>query len=277
MGQGTIVDTPDGDWYGIIFQDRGGVGRVITSMPCRWLDGWPMLGDEDGKVPQRMRPVVSGQKDTRIVTADDFSNSKLDLCWQWNHNPINEAWSLTQRPGWLRLKTNRVVENLYLAPNTISQRMEGPTCSASVKLDVSHLKDGDCAGFAAFNGHSGVLTIKREGKRLSLSMSEQVVNLTDREKAVEKVEETVRETVPLDLKKAQIIWLRIDADFNLQQDFAKLFYSLDGETWTKIGPDYKMRFDYRKLFMGTRYAIFCYATKRLGGYLDVDEFNYKKE
>jgi len=33
--QGTIVDSPDGDWYGIIFQDRGGVGRVLTVMPCR--------------------------------------------------------------------------------------------------------------------------------------------------------------------------------------------------------------------------------------------------
>ena len=37
--QGTIVDTEDGDWYGIIFQDRGGVGRVLTLMPCRWIDG----------------------------------------------------------------------------------------------------------------------------------------------------------------------------------------------------------------------------------------------
>ena len=277
VGQGTIVDTPDGDWYGIIFQDRGGVGRVITLMPCRWLDGWPMLGDEDGKVPQRMRPVVSGQKDTRLVISDDFTDNKLDLCWQWNHNPINDAWSLKERPGWLRLKTNRVVENLYLAPNTISQRMEGPTCTASVKLDVSHLKDGDCAGFAAFNGHTGALTIKREGKNLSLSMSEMVVNLTDREKAVESVEETVRETIPLNLKKTQNIWLRIDGDFNPRQDIAKLYYSLDGENWTKIGPDYKMRFDWRKLFMGTRYAIFCYATKRKGGYLDVDDFKYKKE
>lgn len=38
--QGTIVDTQDGDWYGIIFQDRGGVGRVPTLMPCRWINGW---------------------------------------------------------------------------------------------------------------------------------------------------------------------------------------------------------------------------------------------
>ena len=46
VGQGTIVDSQWGDWYGIIFQDRGGVGRLLTLMPCRWIDGWPMLGSK---------------------------------------------------------------------------------------------------------------------------------------------------------------------------------------------------------------------------------------
>ena len=38
-----------------------------------------------------------------------------------------------------------------------------------------------------------------------------------------------------------------------------------------------MRFDYRLFFMGTRYAIFNYATKEKGGQIDVDHFNYTKE
>ena len=118
--QGTIVDTKDGDWYGIIFQDRGGVGRVLTVMPCRWINGWPMLGDENGKVPDTVRPLKSGEPVTGIVKADDFSSSKLGLHWQWNHNPIDKAWSLTERPGFLRLKTNRIVNDIYLAPNTLT-------------------------------------------------------------------------------------------------------------------------------------------------------------
>ena len=40
------VDTPEGDWWGIIFQDRSAVGRVLTLSPCRWIDGLPMLGDK---------------------------------------------------------------------------------------------------------------------------------------------------------------------------------------------------------------------------------------
>lgn len=280
--QGTIVDTQDGDWYGVIFQDRGGVGRVLTLMPCRWINGWPMLGDENGKVPDTMRPLVSGQPTKSIVNSDDFSDAKLGLHWQWNHNPIDEAWSLTERPGWLRLKTNRVVPNLFEAPNTVTQRMEGPTCSGSIVMDLSKMKDGDCAGLSAFNGDSGVLTIKKEGKRWILSMTEQSVSLTDREKRVTDVKITEKETIELKQKK---IWLRVDGDFRpfkdndgvkIGGDMATFYYSLDGEQWVKIGSDFRMRFDYRRFFMGTKFGIFCYATKKNGGYVDIDEFNYTK-
>ena len=286
LAQGTIVDTEEGDWYGIMFQDRGGVGRVLTLSPVRWIDGWPQLGDEQGKVPATMRPYRSltpdpspngeGSNYTRgIVCSDEFSSSKLGLHWQWNHNPIDKAWSLTERPGFLRLKTNRVVPNLYLAPNTLTQRMEGPTCSGFVCLDLSKMKDGDRAGLTAFNGDSGVLTVKKNGKKLTLEMSEQKVSLTDREKAVTNVDEKVIESIPLSSKK---LWLRLDGDFQPgHHDVANFFYSLDGEQWTQIGTkNYRMVFDYRRFFMGTKFGIFNYATKKAGGYVDVDFFRYSK-
>ena len=277
--QGTIVDTQDGDWYGIIFQDRGGVGRVLTVMPCRWINGWPMLGDENGKVPNEVRPLKSGEPEATIVKADDFSDSKLGLHWQWNHNPIDKAWSLSERPGFLRLKTNRIVQNIYLAPNTLTQRMEGPLCSGAIEMDLSKMKDGDRAGFAAFNSDTGALTIKKNGKKLVLEMIEQKVELTEREKAVTSVDEKVIESVEL---KQQKIWLRIDADFRPTggrfggTDTATFYYSLDGEQWTKIGSDYRMGFDWRRFFMGSKFGIFCYATKKAGGYVDIDHFKYNK-
>lgn len=275
VGQGTIVDSPDGDWYGIIFQDRGGVGRVLTLMPCRWIDGWPLLGDEDGRVPQHMRPLVSGQPATSIVCSDDFSAPELGLHWQWNHNPVDEAWSLTERPGYLRLRTSRVVPNLYLAPNTLTQRMEGPQCQGTVVIDLTHLKDGDCAGLSAFNGDSGVLTVRKNGKRLTLTMSEQSVVLSDRHKEVERVDEKVVESVELPAKTATL-WLRLQGDFRVGRDVATFAYSLDGQDWHSLGSDYKMVFDYRRFFMGTKFALFCYATRKTGGYADFDCFQYSR-
>ena len=283
--QGTIVDSPSGDWYGIIFQDRNGVGRVLTVMPCRWINGWPMLGDENGKVPDEVRPFVSGQPETGIVKSDDFAESKLGLQWQWNHNPVDNAWSLTEQPGFLRLKTNRVVNTLYLAPNTLTQRMEGPQCSAYIVMDYSNMKDGDCAGFAAFNSDSGVLTIKRVGKKYYLEMSEQKVELSDRNKEVTNVDEKMIKGIALSqlYPKAKKIWLRIDADFrpvkgrNGGADCANFYYSMDGEQWERIGTEnYRLNFDWRRFFMGSKFGIFNYATKKSGGYVDVDEFCYQK-
>ena len=332
LAQGTIVDTEEGDWYGIMFQDRGGVGRVLTISPVRWIDGWPQLGDENGKVPTTMRTYRSLTPDytAGIVQSDDFStengelrterydqsqggksnaksnaqsnaksnhtsqfstlSSQLKKCWQWNHNPVDKAWSLTERPGYLRLKTSRVVPNLYLAPNTLTQRMEGPTCSGYIKLDVSKMKDGDCAGLAAFNGDSGVLTLKKQGKKVVLEMSEQKVSLTDHEKAVTKVEEKVIEAVTLNWSrnenrgtrkensvKKDVVYLKLTGDFQPGHgDAANFYYSLDGQQWTQIGTkNYRCVFDYRRFFMGTKFGIFNYATKKVGGYVDVDEFCYE--
>ena len=282
--QGTIVDTPDGDWMGIIFQDRGGVGRVLTVMPCRWVNGWPMLGDENGKVPETVRPLVNGQPATAIVKSDDFSSDKLGLHWQWNHNPIDEAWSLKERPGFLRLKTNRVVSNLYLAPNTLTQRMEGPTCSGAIAIDISKMKDGDCAGLAAFNSDTGALVIKKKGKNLVLEMVEMSVTLTDLDKEVTNVEEKVIESIPLNAQLSTLnaqLFLRIDADFRPVnghgRDAANFYYSIDGSQWTQIGTkDYRLNFDWRRFFMGSKFGIFCYATKKKGGYVDIEAFDYNK-
>ena len=147
------------------------------------------------------------------------------------------------------------------------------------------MNDGDCAGFTAFNGDSGVLTIKKNGKNYVLVMSEQKVTLTEREKAVTNVDEKVVETVDLTKQlnaKKPKIWLRLDGEFRPGErggrDAANFFYSLDGEKWTQIGTkNYRMIFDYRRFFMGTKFGIFNYATKKVGGYVDVDYFKYTCE
>lgn len=273
VGQGCIVDDAKGNWYGVIFQDRGGVGRVLTLMPCHWKDGWPILGDEKGKVPLVMEKPVQGCPKQSLVVSDDFNGSTLKLNWQWNHNPVNEAWSLIERPGFLRLKTSRVVDNLFLAPNTISQRMEGPECSGVVALDVTRMKEGDVAGFSAFNGDAAILSVSVKNGKKYLTMSEASVSLDSSNKAVLGVKSKVRGEVEIE---QSVIYLRIDGDFLLSRDIATCYYSLDNKIWKKIGVDFKMRFDYQRLFMGTRFAIFNYATKTLGGYVDVDSFDYKR-
>ena len=275
VAQGTIFDTPEGEWYGFIFQDRDGLGRAPMLMPCTWVDGWPMLGDKDGKVPERMQKPLQGEPVKGITKSDDFKEGKLGLHWQWNHNPVDDAWSLSERPGYLRLKTNKVVESIYTARNTITQRMEGPQSTATVCIDLKGMKDGDVAGFSAFNSDAAVLGVSMKDGAKTLTLTEESVRLHPRNKEVLDVKKKVAAEVPL---KKDRIWLRIDADFRPGEtrDIAKLWYSLDGKEWNRIGEDYRMRFDWQRFFMGTKFAIFNYATEEAGGYVDVDYFDYRK-
>lgn len=253
VGQGTIVDGPNGEWYGVIFQDRGGVGRILTLSPCRWVDGWPLIGDHEGHVTPS--PVVS------TVTLDR----------QWNHNPVKQAYTNNTKKKVLELRTASVAPNIFMARNTLTWRMFGPTCSDTICLDISAMKDGDRAGFAAFNGDAGILTLAREGKQTTLTMTEESVVLNN-EKQVTDNRVTERDRV--DVTGNKRIWLRIHGDFNLHRDIATFEYSLDGKTYQRIGSDFKMRFDYRRFFMGTRFAVFNYATKALGGKVRVLDFTF---
>ena len=252
VGQGTIVDGPNGEWYGVIFQDRGGVGRILTLSPVRWVDGWPLIGDEDGQV----------------TPCNEVSTVTLDR--QWNHNPDKTAYTYNAKKKELVLRTASVVDNLFMARNTLTWRMWGPTCSDTVCLDISGMKDGDRAGFAAFNGDAGLLTVCKDGGKTQLVLTEESVVLNQQKQVTDN---KVTEKTRVDIKGKQV-WLRIHGDFNRGRDMATFEYSLDGKTFQPLGGEFKMRFDYRRLFMGTRYAVFNFATKVKGGQVKVKNFQF---
>lgn len=81
-------------------------------VPVTWENNWPMMG-VNGEVPLTLE-IDSDYAGTQLAKDDDFtySSNKLDLEWQWNHNPDNTAWSVTERPGYLRLKNNTLATNL---------------------------------------------------------------------------------------------------------------------------------------------------------------------
>ena len=71
VGQGGIVDTPDGDWYAPLFQDHGAVGRVPMLVKVTWEDEWPVFS-----IDPTMDMPVSGQDEKSIVVSDEFYNGE---------------------------------------------------------------------------------------------------------------------------------------------------------------------------------------------------------
>ncbi len=264
VAQGCLIDTPDGKWYAMLFQDNGSVGRSPWLVPVKWEDGWPVLG-VDGKAPTTLDIDVNEQGLGNIVASDEFDRQPgepLPLAWQWNHNPDPRFWSISERDGHLRLTTGRVDNDVLQARNMLTQRTFGPVSSAATKIEVGGMKDGDCAGLIALQRRYGFVGVRmEEGKKSIVMVSAQ----SNRPEQIE--------SVPL---ASQTVHLKIDCDFRDRTDKAYFYYSLDGKTWTQIGSVLQMAYTLPH-FMGYRFGLFNYATESAGGFVDFDYYHVDDE
>jgi beta-xylosidase len=261
IAQGGLVDMPDGRWFAYLFRDYGSVGRIPYLVPVTWKDGWPVLGT-DGKVPQTLNLPAGKGLIPGIVNSDEFKRKKgepaLPPVWQWNHNPDNSLWSVTERKGHLTLKTGRVDTSFLSARNTLTQRTIGPVCSGSVSLDVSKMKDGDFAGFGLLNKNFGLIGVRVEGDNKSIVMINASTGKPEEVQSITLTQNT--------------IFFKAECNFTHKKDVADFFYSLDGKTWKALGTQLKMAYTFPH-FMGYRFALFNYATKITGGIAAFDFFH----
>jgi beta-xylosidase len=261
IAQGGLIDTPQGSWFAYLFRDYGSVGRIPYLVPVTWKDEWPVLGN-NGKVPDVLPLPASNGLMPGVVASDEFTRSKKDpalpLVWQWNHNPDNTLWSVTQRPGFLRLETGRLDSSFLFAQNTLTQRTIGPQCTGSVALDVSQMKEGDMAGLALLQKKYGLIGVKVNATAKSIVM-------------VSAESGTAEELLQVPLTQSTV-YFKVACDFTDLKDIATFYYSLDGKSWTPVNTHLKMSYTLPH-FMGYRFGLFNFATKKTGGYVDFDFFH----
>ena len=278
IAQGGLVDTPEGDWYAMLFGDRGSVGRIPYLVPVTWQDGWPVLG-EDGKVPEKL-PLPDNKAGIKgIVASDDFERSAgqpaLPLVWQWNHNPDNANWAVLANPGRLKITTGRTDKTVLTAKNTLTQRTFGPRSSATTAINVQHMKAGDVAGLTALQNKYGYVAVKAGSNgQKSLVMVRSILGIDNEDEkqgivGVHQLSQRYETLATLPVKQDRV-YLRVDTDF--KRDMALFYYSLDGQRWHQIGEPLQMLYTFTKHFMGYRYGLFNYATEQAGGYVEFDYF-----
>ena len=262
--QGALVDLPDGRWFGFVMSDAGSIGRMTNLSPVFWKDDWPIWGtpEEPGKVPGRARKPIDGFAPSQLAASDGFTQARLGMQWQWNHNPDDSAWSLNERPGWLRLHAMRA-DNLWSARNTLVQKAQGPRSRAVVKLDIAGLQKGDRCGFGTFGQYSATIAASRDPKgRPFLTMG-----------LLESTQSGPREEVKVagTAIAGSELWLSVNADFT--RDKASMAYSLDGKDWVPLGGTFPLAFAWRTgTFQGEQFALSCFNTQGEGGFLDIDSF-----
>lgn len=271
VAQGTLIDSEAGDWYAMLFQDRGASGRIPFLMPVCWEEDWPLLGvkkegEEGGflrSVPERFCVPFAPYPARPLVISDSFRHeeNRLALPWQWNHNPVPSCWSFTQRPGWLRLTAGHKASGLMDARNTLTQRTMEPGCCCSVTLDPSGLKDGDYAGLCALQGRYGQIGVAvKKGKPYLLCLQK------------ESGGNTLEFREPLENGTIQ---LRIIFDYRDRKDQAYFAFCTEKGEWRTVGTALDMVFTL-DMFVGYRIGIFCYALENPGGYADFRDFTVQR-
>lgn len=264
IAQGAIFNTPNEEWYAMLFQDHDAVGRIPYILPVKWEDGWPMIGI-NGKAPEEIEINLPPTQSKPLVISDDFDykENKLQLNWQWNHNPDNDLWSVIKRPGFLRLETGYIADSILRARNTLTQRTEGPYCTGITSMDMSNMKIGDHAGLVALQNTFGTVgvAVENDGKYV-------IATVNDGNGGEEVVEKHLIEN--------DLLFVKIKFNFEDSKDIATFYYSGNGQDWIEIGSPLKMKYTLDH-FMGYRIGLFNYATKEIGGYVDFDYFHYEKE
>ena len=268
--QGALIETPTGEWWTIMQQDVGCLGRFPNLQPVKWTDGWPIVGNNGVPYETTTKPKTgAATKRQPLPTNDNFRSYPLGMQWQWNHNPDNGAWSLFERPGWLRLRTSTTVSRLTQARNMLTQRIFAYEKSASmgtVRMDVSNMQEGDHAGICIFQDPYAMLAVQvKEGKK-QLVWRQDTLRVHDDFTPKEQVQ-----TVDVD----SIVYLRATVSYSTSK--TQFYYSLDNVTYKPIGDETTLGFSLT-VFVGARFGIFCYATREdSAGYVDFDWFSTEKE
>jgi len=255
--QGVLIKTPTGEWWTVLFVDSGPFGRFPSLQPVTWVDDWPMVGVNGKGVITYKKPNVGKEHPIKTLpTSDEFDTTTLGMQWGWNHNPDATKWSLTQHPGHLRLSTAKVVSNLREARNTLTQRIfasdsKAAATTATCKINLDNMRDGDVAGLAVFQDPYAFIGMKKINGR-------NYVVMVNNGKLIDST-----------FVNSSMIYLRADADFGTNK--ATFAYSLDNQAFTKLGDGLAMRFNL-SVFTGNKFCLFNYATTTMGGFVDIDWF-----
>ena len=256
--QGGIVDTPSGEWYFITHHGTGDwEGRCMSLLPVTWIDGWPILGATEGGEPGTM--VFGGTKPIQghpVVTpqsSDDFSTSVLGPQWEWNHHPRADKWSLTERPGYLRLRAFKPLrpDDLMTAGNTLTQRSFRTRKNVVIaKFDLSGMADGQKAGLCHFAKDHSALSVAQEGSVRRIEFRENG-NLT-KGPVVEQ----------------NLLWIQSSWGLDGKSQYA---YSLDGNKFVPFGSVYQLSWGH---YRGDRIGLYSFNIKEDAGYVDIDFLHY---
>jgi alpha-N-arabinofuranosidase len=157
VGHGDLVQTQKGEWWMILLASRpyGGyyrnLGRETFLAPVQWENGWPVVSIGTGRV-ETSYPVPD-LPETLYRTkfdCDNFEEKELDYIWNLLRTPREEAYSLTERTGYLRLKLRKQVITATEQASFVGRRQQHMNFAAATVMEFSPKQDKEEAGIVLY-------------------------------------------------------------------------------------------------------------------------------
>lgn len=269
--QGAWVTTQTGeDWF-LHFQDKEAYGRVVHLQPMKWVNDWPVIGEDkdgDGKgepVLTYKKPNV-GKVSWPVMTppeSDEFNGPLLGLQWQWQAN--NKAtWSfMNPANGSLRLfseKTPDSAVNLWDVPNILMQKTPADEFTATAKLRFTPNEKlvSEKAGLVIMGYSYAGLAVKhkKEGNYLVYTSCKDAV------KGTPEIETELGRLTTAD------VYFRVTVTKGAHCRFS---YSTDGQHFANAGDTFQAE---PGRWIGAKIGLYCTRTTQTNdaGFADVDWF-----
>lgn len=171
-GHADLIQAQDGSWWAVFLGIRQidwryhHLGRETFLAPVQWTeDGWPVICGRKNAVTLEMEaPRLPQQSWPVEPVRDDFDCGKLALCWNFKKNPDPQAWSLTERPGYLVLHGTPQTLSQFDPPIFVGRRQRHFKCQVSTLLEFKPVMDGEEAGLTAYmdENHHCEIALRRE-------------------------------------------------------------------------------------------------------------------
>jgi len=173
LGHADLVQAHNGSWWLVCLGVRPQgyppcyhLGRETFLAPVTWTDeGWPVVGKQ-GRIDLEMdAPTLPSHPWPPIPTRDNFDASALDLCWNFLRNPVRDAYSLTERPGWLRITGSASTLDTIDLPSFVGRRQVAFEGHVATLLDFPSTAANEEAGLTVFMNERHHYEIAVTGER----------------------------------------------------------------------------------------------------------------
>lgn len=179
LGHADLVTTPQGDWWATLLairpqaadgQRHHHIGRETLLSPVRWrADGWPEFGQNGALAqPQPTRGLPGWHPWPAAPVREQFSADRpLPPHWAFLRTLAVGQWSLTDKPGRLRLIGARTGLEVVGTPSFIGRRQERLNQRFAAEIEFQPQADGDAAGLALRmnESHHALLRVTGADKR----------------------------------------------------------------------------------------------------------------